>query len=59
MRKKQIIPILDELFSVIQRKAASTPEKDKWLEKTAGSYATGKIKILAELWQGNNRFSNP
>jgi hypothetical protein len=57
MRKKQIIPIPDELFSVIQKKAASAPEKDKWLEKTAGSYATGKRNILAELWRGNNRFS--
>jgi hypothetical protein len=57
MRKKQNILIIDKLFFVIQRKAASTPEKDKWLEKTAGSYATGKRNILAELWRGNNRFS--
>jgi hypothetical protein len=57
MHKKQIIPILDELFSSIQRKAASTPEKDKWLEKTAGSYATGRKNILVELRRVNSPFS--
>ena len=54
-QNKSISKFIDDLLSSIQREAARTPEKDEWIEKTAGSYSTGKKDVLAELFKGINK----
>ncbi len=51
-QNKSISRFIDDLLSSVQREAARTPEKDQWLEETAGSYSTGKKDILDDLFKG-------
>ena len=51
-QNKSISRFIDDLLSSVQREAARTPEKDEWLEKTAGSYISGKKDVLADLFKG-------
>ena len=54
-QNKSISRFIDDLLSSVQREAAKTAEKDEWLDKTAGSYNTGKKDILGELFKGVNK----
>lgn len=51
-QNKSISKFIDDLLSSVQREAAKAPQKDEWLDKTAGSYSTGKKDILADLFKG-------
>jgi hypothetical protein len=51
-QNKSISRFIDDLLSSVQREAARTPEKDEWLEKTAGSYISGKKDVLTDLFKG-------
>ena len=48
-QNKSISKFIDDLLSSVQRDASRASEKDEWIEKTAGSYATGKKDVLADL----------
>ena len=51
-QNKSISRFIDDLLSSIQREASKPAKKDEWVEKTAGSYNTGKKDILADLFKG-------
>jgi|GEM_PF-2052407 hypothetical protein len=51
-QNKSISRFIDDLLSSVQRDASRASEKDEWIEKTAGSYATGKKDVLSDLFKG-------
>ena len=51
-QNKSVSKFIDDMLSSIQRESSKSPEKDEWLDKVAGSYATGKKDILTELFKG-------
>ncbi|HEX3935736.1 MAG TPA: DUF6364 family protein [Puia sp.] len=51
-QNKSMSKFIDDLLSSVQREAGRTPTKDEWLEKTAGSYTSGKKDVLTELFKG-------
>ena len=51
-QNKSISRYIDDLLSSIKRQASETARKDEWIEKTAGSYNSGKKDVLGELFKG-------
>jgi len=51
-QNKSISRFIDDLLSSVKRDALKTNETDNWVEETAGSYATGKKDVLADLFKG-------
>ena len=51
-QNKSISRFIDDLLSSVKREASLTYSKDEWIEKTAGSYMTGKKNVLSELFKG-------
>jgi hypothetical protein len=45
-QNKSFSKCLDDLLSSVQKEATGAPEKDEWLERTTGSYKTGKKNVL-------------
>lgn len=51
-QNKSVSKYIDDMLSSVQREASMAPEKDEWLDKVAGSYATGKKDVLSPLFKG-------
>lgn len=51
-QNKSISRFIDDLLASVKRQSSVTHEDDSWIEKTAGSYSTGKKDILRELFKG-------
>ncbi|MEO8416805.1 MAG: DUF6364 family protein [Ginsengibacter sp.] len=51
-QNKSVSRFIDDLLSSIKREAKQANASDEWVDKTAGSYATGKKDILNELFKG-------
>ena len=51
-QNKSISKFIDDLLSSVKREASKTEKGDEWLQKTAGSYATGKKDVLNDLFKG-------
>lgn len=51
-QNKSVSRFIDDLLSSVKREALQTQDDDEWIDKTAGSYATGKKDILHELFKG-------
>jgi hypothetical protein len=50
-KDKSVYSFIDELLSSIKKETSLMHSKDEWIEKTAGSYATGKKDALTELFK--------
>lgn len=51
-QNKSVSRFIDDLLSSVKSEALQTQDDDEWIDKTAGSYATGKKDILHELFKG-------
>lgn len=51
-QNKSVSRFIDDLLSSVKREASQAQTEDEWIDKTAGSYATGKKDILHELFKG-------
>jgi hypothetical protein len=55
-QNKSISRFIDDLLASVKRQAmASKEEEDEWINKTAGSYSTGKKDVLAGIFKGISR----
>jgi len=55
-QNKSISRFIDDLLASVKRQAmASKEEEDEWINKTAGSYSTGKKDVLAAIFKGISR----
>jgi predicted transcriptional regulator len=51
-QNKSVSRFIDDLLSSVKREAKQIQAPDEWIDKTAGSYATGKKDILNEIFKG-------
>jgi uncharacterized protein (DUF1778 family) len=51
-QNKSVSRFIDDLLSSVKREAKQIQAADEWIDKTAGSYATGKKDILNEIFKG-------
>ncbi len=51
-QNKSISRFIDDLLASVKRQTSVTLQDDTWIEKTAGSYSTGKKDVLKELFKG-------
>ena len=54
-QNKSVSKFIDDLLSSVKRQAAHPSPGDEWVEKTAGTYTTGKKDVLKELFKGISR----